>query len=89
MVSETAVLLGAGCTVGAPGCPATVAAPRIEVAPGVVVHGTLWASESGRLVKVQAVPQQAHPLFGARALLDPATDAAADAGGRPEQRAAA
>lgn len=93
VVSETAVLLGAGCTVGAPDCPATVAAPRIEVAPGVVVHGTLWASESGRVMKVQAGPQQAHQLFAAPDLVEqtaePATAAATDAVDRPERRTAA
>ena len=47
VVSEQAVMLGAGCVVGAPGKPATVTAPRIEVGPGVVVHGTLWATERG------------------------------------------
>ena len=48
VVSETRVVLGAGCVVGAPGKPATVAAPRIDVGPGAVVHGTLWAGELGR-----------------------------------------
>ena len=48
VISETAIVLGIGCVVGAPGHPATVAAPSIAVAPGVVVHGTLWAGESGR-----------------------------------------
>lgn len=47
VASETAVVLGPGCQVGAPGRPATVCAPRIEVALGVVVHGTVWAGDSG------------------------------------------
>ena len=47
VVSETAVLLGAGCVVGAPDAPCTVTAPRIVVAAGATVHGTLWATEHG------------------------------------------
>lgn len=56
VASESAVLLGPGCIVGAPGRPATVCAPRIEVALGVVVHGTVWAGDSGdALDKMQLV----------------------------------
>lgn len=47
VVSETAVLLGAGCVVGTPEAPCTVTAPRIVVAAGATVHGTLWATEHG------------------------------------------
>ena len=47
VASETAVVLGPGCRVGSPGQPATVTAPRVEVALGVVVHGTVWAGHSG------------------------------------------
>ena len=50
VVSETAVVLGPGCTIGSPERPATVCAPRIEVALGVVVHGTVWAGASGDAV---------------------------------------
>ncbi len=48
LISEVEIVLGEGCVIGHPDRPATVAAPSIRVAPGVVVHGTLWASESGR-----------------------------------------
>jgi predicted acyltransferase (DUF342 family) len=50
VVSETAVVLGPGCTIGTPDRHATVCAPRIEVALGVVVHGTVWAGASGDAV---------------------------------------
>ena len=49
VVSETMIVLGTGCRIGTPDRPATVAAPRIDVGPGVVVHGTLWAGQGGRL----------------------------------------
>ena len=54
VVSEDEIVLGAGCIVGAPGLLATVSAPRIRVAPNVVVHGTIWALESGRTQSVDA-----------------------------------
>lgn len=50
VMSETAVVLGPGCTIGTPERHATVCAPRIEIALGVVVHGTVWAGASGDAV---------------------------------------
>lgn len=47
VVSEAAVVLGPGCTIGSPGRPVTVCAPRLEVAQGVVVHGTIRADRGG------------------------------------------
>lgn len=47
VMSETAVEIGPGCVIGSPARPATVCAPAIEVAVGVVVHGTVWAGHSG------------------------------------------
>lgn len=47
VVSDTRVQLGAGVCVGSPGAPSTVAAPQIRLAPGVLVHGTVWAGEQG------------------------------------------
>jgi hypothetical protein len=47
VVSETAIVIGSGCMIGTPDHPATVAAPRIQVASDVVVFGTLWAGERG------------------------------------------
>ncbi len=60
VISEVEVVLGEGCLIGQPSRPATVAAPSIRIAPGVVVHGTLWASESGRThVRPEPAVQQA------------------------------
>jgi hypothetical protein len=47
VLSEVAIVVGPGCTVGAPGAPATITAPHIEIAPGVTVYGTLWAEKKG------------------------------------------
>ena len=48
LTSEAAVALATGCTVGTPAALSTVCAPRLEIAAGVVVHGTAWAQEHGR-----------------------------------------
>ncbi len=55
VASETAVVLRPGCVVGAPGRPATVTAPRVEIAPGVVVHGTVWATAQGAALAHEGV----------------------------------
>ncbi len=47
VLSDHGVVLGAGCVIGQPDRPASVCAPRIEVGAGVVVYGTLWATERG------------------------------------------
>jgi cytoskeletal protein CcmA (bactofilin family) len=62
VISEQAIVLGPGCRIGAPEFPATVSAPRIDVAPGVVVHGTLWAGQTGR--SRQNVPLRARRANG-------------------------
>ena len=48
VASDTVVRLDSGCVVGTLTQPATVAAPRIDVAPTVRVHGTVWADDRGR-----------------------------------------
>lgn len=48
LTSEVAIVIGEGCVLGLPDRPATVAAPSIRIAAGVVVHGTVWAGTSGR-----------------------------------------
>lgn len=47
VLSEREIVLGRGCVIGAQDQPATVAAPCIQVAPGVQVHGTVWATQGG------------------------------------------
>lgn len=61
VVSETAVVLGPGCTIGTPERHATVCAPRIEVALGVVVHGTVWAGASGDAVGALQIDSDVDP----------------------------
>ena len=58
VVSETAIVIGPGCRIGLPGRPATVTAPRIDVATGVIVHGTLWAEDEGRVQHVARVADE-------------------------------
>ena len=50
VIAEQQVVIEAGACVGTPESPATVSAPRIEIAEGALVFGTLWAREQGVVV---------------------------------------
>lgn len=47
VVSETAISIAPGSVIGTPGLATTVTAPRIRVASGSQVSGTLWATDEG------------------------------------------
>jgi hypothetical protein len=47
VVCQGDVDVAGGTVIGAPDAPATLTAPVIRVAPGVTVHGTLWARVRG------------------------------------------
>ncbi|MEQ8230568.1 MAG: hypothetical protein RLW61_17830 [Gammaproteobacteria bacterium] len=47
VISESEVVVAAGCVVGTPAMPTTITAPRIHVAAGSQVSGTIWATEHG------------------------------------------
>lgn len=49
LLAESDIYLGAGTKIGRPDSPTTVSAPRIHLAPGCVVHGTVWARVEGRV----------------------------------------
>jgi hypothetical protein len=50
VLCENEVVIGTGTQVGSPDCPTTISAPRIRLAPGAAVYGTLWARESGEVL---------------------------------------
>ena len=50
VVAERELAVAAGTRCGSQEHPTTVSAPRIEVEEGVLVFGTLWAREYGRVV---------------------------------------
>jgi cytoskeletal protein CcmA (bactofilin family) len=50
VVAERELAIATGTRCGTLNLPTTVSAPRIEVEEGVVVFGTLWAREDGRVV---------------------------------------
>ncbi|MCE1242086.1 hypothetical protein [Oryzomicrobium sp.] len=50
IVAEDVVEIGPGCVVGAPGHPTTITAPRIRIAPGALVYGSIWAREEGEVL---------------------------------------
>lgn len=47
VIAEGEIYIGAGTQIGSPESLTTVSAPRIRIAHGVVVHGTVWARTSG------------------------------------------
>jgi cytoskeletal protein CcmA (bactofilin family) len=49
LISEHEIVIGSGVQVGLPNSPTTVSAPRIHIAPGSVLHGTVWARVEGRV----------------------------------------
>jgi cytoskeletal protein CcmA (bactofilin family) len=53
VVAEHQMAIATGVRCGSLEHPTTVSAPRIEVAEGVVMFGTLWAREHGRVVASQ------------------------------------
>ena len=51
IVSEREVIIGAESIVGSAKAPTTITAPVIRICAGAVVHGTVWARESGEAVE--------------------------------------
>jgi predicted acyltransferase (DUF342 family) len=47
VLAEEEVVVGPGAQIGAPDMLTTISAPRIRIAPGSLVHGTLWPREKG------------------------------------------
>jgi cytoskeletal protein CcmA (bactofilin family) len=47
VLSEREIHIESNVQIGGPECPSTVSAPRIHIAPGVALHGTVWAREGG------------------------------------------
>jgi predicted acyltransferase (DUF342 family) len=50
LIAEHTIMIDSSAMVGDAEVPTTVSAPRIEVAEGAVVFGTLWAREQGQVV---------------------------------------
>lgn len=72
VVAEGKIVLGPGCTIGSPSGLATVAAPHIEVADGVVVHGTVWAGVAGTaLLQIEELAKDALLDFGLMGSMQP------------------
>lgn len=57
IASETAIRLESGCQVGSPEQASTVTAPRLDIAPAVRVHGTVWAEDCGCAVRLAKTAQ--------------------------------
>jgi predicted acyltransferase (DUF342 family) len=51
VLCESSLALGRAVVVGSQGALTTVSAPQISLSDAVTVHGTLWARESGRVLR--------------------------------------
>ena len=51
VIAEHSMLVQSGTHFGNSQCPTTVSAPQIELETGVVVWGTLWAREQGKVAR--------------------------------------
>ena len=49
LIAEREIVISSGAQIGLPGTPSTVSAPHIRIAPGAVLHGTVWARVEGRV----------------------------------------
>ena len=49
IIAEHEIVINPGVQVGLAASPTTVSAPRIRIAPGSVLHGTVWARVEGRV----------------------------------------
>jgi hypothetical protein len=50
VIAENTIVIDSGTWIGTSEAPTTVSAPRIEIAEGAAVFGTLWAREQGQVV---------------------------------------
>lgn len=50
VVGEATVTIEKGCVIGSPDRPTTITAPRIRLAHGVVVYGSIWSREDGKVL---------------------------------------
>jgi len=49
ILSEGEIVIGSGTQIGTPASPTTISAPRIRIAPGAVICGSIWAREAGEV----------------------------------------
>ena len=49
VLGEDEIVIGPGTQIGTPACPTTVSAPKVRIAPGAIVCGSIWARESGEV----------------------------------------
>ena len=50
VLSEGEIVIGPGTQIGTPASPTTVSAPRIRLAAGAIVCGSVWAREAGEVI---------------------------------------
>jgi cytoskeletal protein CcmA (bactofilin family) len=49
IISEKKIFISPGAQIGSPESLTTISAPKISIAPGAVIHGTVWARHAGEV----------------------------------------
>lgn len=49
VLGEEEIVIGPGTQIGTPSSPTTVSAPKVRIAPGALVCGSIWARETGEV----------------------------------------
>lgn len=56
VLAEGELIVGPETVIGTPESPTTISAPRIRVAPGSIIHGTIWARYDGLIEHAPITP---------------------------------
>lgn len=59
ILAEGELVIGPGTIIGAPDAPTTISAPRIRIAPGSVIHGSVWARYEGITASIENTARNA------------------------------
>ncbi|HKD90929.1 MAG TPA: polymer-forming cytoskeletal protein [Terriglobales bacterium] len=57
VLAESELYIGPNTIIGSPESPTTVSAPRVRIAPGCIIHGSVWARYEGRVEATAASNQ--------------------------------
>jgi cytoskeletal protein CcmA (bactofilin family) len=49
VLAEGELYIGPDTVIGSPDSPTTISAPRVRIAPGAIIHGSVWARYEGRV----------------------------------------
>jgi cytoskeletal protein CcmA (bactofilin family) len=59
VLAEGELVVGPGTVIGRPDSPTTISAPKIRIAPGCIIHGTIWARYDGLVEQLNITSKKA------------------------------